>query len=109
MKFSAGNIFTTVGGVVAIFGVVAMEIGLKFSVPPEVLTVVVYKGIFAAGGGLLIVGAILGRLANRKRQAAELDRNEGRELPGYLPGGNTDSAGDIERQRTGERITREGR
>jgi membrane-bound ClpP family serine protease len=108
VKFSVGNIFTSVGGIVAIFGVVAMAIGLKFVVPPEVLTVVVYKGIFAAAGGLMIVGAILGRHANRKRHAAELERKNAALVNPALPGDTVDT-GDAEGGQTAERIYRDGR
>jgi vacuolar-type H+-ATPase subunit I/STV1 len=109
VKFSAGNVFTSLGGIVAIFGVVAMAIGLKFVVPPEVLTVVVYKGIFAAAGGFMIVGAILGRRANQKRQAAKLELKDAPQLQTGIPGDDQDSAGEVEQPRAAERIAREGR
>ena len=76
MRFSAGKILTAAGAVVAAFGAIAMTIGLKFSMPPEIYTIVVYKAIFAAAAGLMIVGAMAGRRAREKRKAGELERNE---------------------------------
>lgn len=105
MKLSAGSLFTIVGGGVAIFGVVAMTIGLKFSVPPEVLTVIVYKGIFAAGAGFMIVGAWLGRRANQKRREAEFEERHASLIESHIndiapsPDAKTQAAERIYRER----------
>jgi uncharacterized membrane protein len=68
MRITTANVLTLAGAIVAAAAAVAMTIGLKFELPTEVLTVVVYKGMFAAAAGLMIFGALLGRRAHSRQQ-----------------------------------------
>ena len=101
MNLSIGKILTAVGAAVATFGAVAMAIGLKFSVPPEVYTIVVYKAIFAAAAGLMIVGALAGRHAHEKRKEEEIER---RAADPALESGSPISAGDFLAHDSRERL-----
>jgi hypothetical protein len=67
VKPSAASFLTGAGVVVAVAGVTGLATGVQFSLPPAILTVVIYKGIFAAAAGLMIVGALFGRQAYRHR------------------------------------------
>lgn len=74
MKMSLGRILTAAGVAVAVVGVIAMAIGLKLSSEGFFQNVVMYKGIFAAAAGLMIVGAFSGRRENqKKRDTLELE------------------------------------
>lgn len=76
MRISVGNILTGAGAAVALFGAVSIAIGLKFSTPGGLLTIAVYKGIFAAAAGLMIVGAFWGRHAiERRKEKLEMSRS----------------------------------
>jgi hypothetical protein len=70
MKLSVGRILTAAGVVVAVAGVIAMAIGLKLSSDGFFQNVVMYKGIFAAAAGLMIVGAFSGRREKQKNREA---------------------------------------
>jgi hypothetical protein len=110
LKFSVGNVLIGAGGVVATAAVIAVSVGLKFSVPPELYTVVVYKGMFAAAAGLMIVGAMVGRHANEKRKSAERDRrlSEAGRPQSLSPPRALDSASHSERERNVGWIERQG-
>lgn len=77
---SFGRILTAAGVTVAVGGVIAMAIGLKLSADGFFQNVVMYKGIFAAAAGLMIVGALFGRREHQKKSES-LQEAETRRLP----------------------------
>jgi predicted lysophospholipase L1 biosynthesis ABC-type transport system permease subunit len=69
MTAKLGTVLMVGGVAVGTIAAVALGLHLKVVLPAEVLTVVVYKGMFAAAAGLLAAGAVVRRRAVMKREA----------------------------------------
>lgn len=76
------NICLAIGGSVAVLGVAAVALGLRPSaLPPALLDIAAFKLVFLAAGGLIVAGALLGRVARGRPQQAADPGADGRELP----------------------------
>jgi uncharacterized membrane protein len=113
MKFSVENALTGAGAAIAATAAVALWTGVSFSLPPELYTVIVYKGILAAAAGLLLAGGLAGRYARRKKMEEKNSaQGDGPGLPASdveaLNPAPTRNAASIDGARDSARIERGG-
>lgn len=62
---SIGTILLGTGTAVAILGAAVIGIGVRVDLPPAVQTLIFFKLLFIGAAGLIVAGAVLGRLARR--------------------------------------------
>jgi hypothetical protein len=68
MTRKLGSILTTVGGVLGAAGVVGLAAGFNIKIPPEWVSLMFYKLLFAAAIGLVVAGSLIGRAAWSRNQ-----------------------------------------
>ena len=83
-----GDLLLGIGLVVGIGAIVGYELDIIPPLPPAVLKLVLYKLIFVGGLGLLVVGALIRRLASRI-EASDMDATS--RGTGGSPGGVPDA------------------
>jgi hypothetical protein len=79
---AVGNALVLAGGAVGVAAVVGLATGFKVVLTPEMVDLLVYKGLAAAAIGLIVVGSWLGR---RGRQQESQTREADVLTPGIPP------------------------
>lgn len=77
-----GNALVLAGGAVGVAAVVGLATGFKVVLTPEMVDLLVYKGLAAAAVGLIVVGSWLGR---RGRQQESVSNANELLTPGVPP------------------------
>src|SRR5919198_555691 len=65
MRKSLSTTLIAAGTTVGVLAGIGMATGAQITLPPALLTIVVYKALFAAAGGLIAAGALIGRSRRR--------------------------------------------
>ena len=104
MRSRLGTILTTVGGALGMLGVIAMAVGLKLTLTPQLQEILFYKGLFAASAVLILLGAIYGR--RYRREVASIPAGTGDEQllgeGGVEHPANFGSRSDVAHERSGK-------
>lgn len=79
---AVGNALVLAGGAVGVAAVVGFATGFKIVLTPEMVHLLVYKGLAAAAVGLIVVGSWVGR---RGRQQESADNANELLTPGVPP------------------------
>ena len=68
---AVGNALVLAGGAVGIAAVVGLATDFKVVLTPEMVQLLVYKGLAAAAVGLIVVGSLLGRRGRQQESQAD--------------------------------------
>jgi hypothetical protein len=76
-----GRALTLLGGALGVFGVIAMNVGLKATISPDARNVVLIRSVLSIGGlvtfglavGLIVAGAIVGRRMTRQKDEGPVE------------------------------------
>ena len=85
---AVGNALVLAGGAVGVAAVVGLATDFKIVLTPEMVQLLVYKGLAAAAVGLIVVGSWLGRRGRQQESADNAMLASG--VPSFSQGSATD-------------------
>ena len=80
---AVGNALVLAGGAVGVAAVIGLATGFKIVLTPEMVHLLVYKGLAAAAVGLIVMGSWLGRRG--RQQESQTKENDAMLTPGISP------------------------
>jgi type VI protein secretion system component VasK len=90
-----GNVLVAAGAIVGVATVTAIATGYQIVLTPEMIRILIYKGLAAAALGLMVAGTWIGRRGRRKeqerqtgvieREAVNMKRDDNRALAAASP------------------------